>query len=200
MTDSLSFGALRASRWRRRSGTRRTKAIQVRPRQPAAPVRCVAVASEFVRRDWHIRAEVSNTPRDILSASSKRESGGTGRRAGFRCQWGNPWGFESPLSHQLHAHRVGRRRNPTSPVELDDVTRGNGLRQLDASSDAMPPRSWRGAARFSARGGETKLGAPKVRLSVPTVVPRLEHDLVQWAGYDAAAILGCMHEGVHLEG
>ena len=27
------------------------------------------------------------------------ESGGTGRRAGFRFQWGNPWGFESPLSH-----------------------------------------------------------------------------------------------------
>ena len=28
------------------------------------------------------------------------ESGGTGRRAGFRCQWGNPWEFDSPLSHQ----------------------------------------------------------------------------------------------------
>src|SRR5688500_12237765 len=26
-------------------------------------------------------------------------SGGTGRRAGLRIQWGNPWGFESPLSH-----------------------------------------------------------------------------------------------------
>ena len=31
-----------------------------------------------------------------------RESGGTGRRAGFRYQWGNPWEFESPLSHQYH--------------------------------------------------------------------------------------------------
>jgi hypothetical protein len=28
-----------------------------------------------------------------------RESGGTGRRAGFRILWGNPWEFESPLSH-----------------------------------------------------------------------------------------------------
>ena len=30
-----------------------------------------------------------------------RESGGIGRRAGFRTPWGNPWGFESPLSHQV---------------------------------------------------------------------------------------------------
>jgi hypothetical protein len=27
------------------------------------------------------------------------ESGGIGRRAGLRIQWGNLWGFESPLSH-----------------------------------------------------------------------------------------------------
>ena len=33
------------------------------------------------------------------------ESGGIGRRAGFRIQWGNPWEFESPLSHQLCADR-----------------------------------------------------------------------------------------------
>ena len=32
-----------------------------------------------------------------FTVSGKRESGGTGRRAGFRCQWGNPWGFESPF-------------------------------------------------------------------------------------------------------
>ena len=30
-----------------------------------------------------------------------RESGGTGRRAGFRNLWVTPWGFESPLSHHL---------------------------------------------------------------------------------------------------
>ena len=29
------------------------------------------------------------------------ESGGIGRRAGFRIQWGNPWEFESPLSHHI---------------------------------------------------------------------------------------------------
>lgn len=30
-----------------------------------------------------------------------RGSGGIGRRAGLRIQWGNPWGFESPLSHLI---------------------------------------------------------------------------------------------------
>ena len=30
-----------------------------------------------------------------------RESGGIGRRAGFRFQWGNLWEFESPLSHHF---------------------------------------------------------------------------------------------------
>ena len=33
-----------------------------------------------------------------------RESGGTGRRTGFRFQRVTPWGFESPLSH--HVRRV----------------------------------------------------------------------------------------------
>src|ERR1044072_7100751 len=31
------------------------------------------------------------------------ESGGIGRRTGFRFQRGSPWGFESPLSHQALA-------------------------------------------------------------------------------------------------
>ena len=30
---------------------------------------------------------------------SKREDGGTGRRARLRIWWGNLWGFESPFSH-----------------------------------------------------------------------------------------------------
>ena len=33
-------------------------------------------------------------------------SGGTGRRAGFRILWGNPWGFESPLA-QIHPQPAG---------------------------------------------------------------------------------------------
>ena len=36
----------------------------------------------------------------ILPVGLNGESGGIGRRAGFRFQWGNPWEFESPLSHQ----------------------------------------------------------------------------------------------------
>jgi hypothetical protein len=30
----------------------------------------------------------------------RRASGETGRRAGLRIQWGNPWEFKSPLAHQ----------------------------------------------------------------------------------------------------
>jgi trigger factor len=52
-------------------------------------------------------------PCDDNGPSAVRESGGTGRRAGFRFQWGNLWGFESPLSHHdtvcyLEAERLVR--------------------------------------------------------------------------------------------
>ena len=47
------------------------------------------------------------------------ECGETGRRAGFRFQWGNPWEFESPHSHQpsslqTHCFQVTRRLESTS--------------------------------------------------------------------------------------
>jgi hypothetical protein len=46
-------------------------------------------------------ASASKNP-SIMGGEGRRpgESGGTGRRAGLRIQWGNPWEFESPLSHQ----------------------------------------------------------------------------------------------------
>ena len=41
-------------------------------------------------------------PRLASTASGTScESGGTGRRAGLRIQWGNSWGFKSPLSHVI---------------------------------------------------------------------------------------------------
>ena len=50
------------------------------------------------------------------------ECGGTGRRAGFRFQWGNPWGFESLHSHHIYTERVlpwPCRRNPvSSPAQI----------------------------------------------------------------------------------
>src|SRR5581483_4388960 len=51
----------------------------------------------------------------VLLRSAGRESGGTGRRAGLRIRWGNPWGFDSPLSHslQLVNWRVGRFVGPS---------------------------------------------------------------------------------------
>ncbi len=33
--------------------------------------------------------------------SGRGASGGTGRRAGLRSPWGNPWRFESSLAHHL---------------------------------------------------------------------------------------------------
>ena len=39
------------------------------------------------------------------------ESGGIGRRAGFRYQWGNPWEFKSPLSHHYQEVLVEEIRN-----------------------------------------------------------------------------------------
>ena len=35
-------------------------------------------------------------------------SGETGRRAGLRIQWGNPWEFKSPLAHHHATQRPGR--------------------------------------------------------------------------------------------
>jgi hypothetical protein len=45
------------------------------------------------------------------------ESGGIGRRAGFRFQWGNPWEFESPLSH--HGILAVRRSLPNPGGDLN---------------------------------------------------------------------------------
>jgi hypothetical protein len=36
----------------------------------------------------------------IILRTTDRESGGIGRRTRLRIWRGNPWGFESPLSHQ----------------------------------------------------------------------------------------------------
>src|SRR2546429_9969523 len=40
------------------------------------------------------------------------ESGGTGRRAGLRIQWGKPWGVEAPLSHQFSSGFAGTVAGP----------------------------------------------------------------------------------------
>src|SRR6185312_1535056 len=36
----------------------------------------------------------------VAEPDPRRDRGGIGRRAGLRCQWVTPWGFESPRSHQ----------------------------------------------------------------------------------------------------
>ena len=49
------------------------------------------------------------------------ESGGIGRRAGFRIQWGNPWGFESPLSHLLLTKQLAALVEDSFLVDVRDV-------------------------------------------------------------------------------
>src|SRR4030042_6522725 len=44
------------------------------------------------------------------------ESGGTGRRAGLRIQWGNLWGFKSPPSH--HPSAPFYLNNPEGPFSF----------------------------------------------------------------------------------
>ena len=53
-------------------------------------------------------------PRVLSSAWAARDRGGTGRRAGLRILWGNPWGFESLRSHRQHLTtlRAARRERP----------------------------------------------------------------------------------------
>src|SRR5262249_24113354 len=43
---------------------------------------------------------------DNISPAASCESGGTGRRAGLRIRWGNPWGVDAPLSH-FHSQALG---------------------------------------------------------------------------------------------
>ena len=73
----------------------------VAPAVPADP----RDAGRSIRAQTAVENAAART-RIYSRAAGKRESGGTGRRAGFRCQWGNPWGFDSPLSHHRRAGRV----------------------------------------------------------------------------------------------
>ena len=59
------------------------------------------------------------------------ESGGTGIRAGFRILWGNPWGFESPLSHHFRLSLKAFwkiRIKVFCPWRRRDTERGQGSR------------------------------------------------------------------------
>ena len=47
--------------------------------------------------------------------------GGIGRRAGFRFQWSNPWGFESPPAHHQQ-HRLAVQRIAPAAADLDRPT------------------------------------------------------------------------------
>src|SRR5216683_5716529 len=84
---------------RRACGTGRdspdARGPDARSRQPQSPVEGrVTIAQTLGKVEQGGSGE-----RVVTYRIASGESGGTGRRAGLRIQWGNPWGFNSPLSH-----------------------------------------------------------------------------------------------------
>ena len=65
----------------------------------------------------------------------RRESGGIGRRPGFRFQCRKAWGFESPLSHQSSQHHRPRRQCSWRGLGGGRPPPGNLLR----SGRGLPP-------------------------------------------------------------
>jgi hypothetical protein len=59
-------------------------------------------------------------------------SGETGRRAGLRIQWGNPWEFKSPLAHHHATQHPGR--DPTLPPIVPRVRRHDVCRLVPPGS------------------------------------------------------------------
>ena len=86
------------------------------------------------------------------SGRASGESGGIGIRAGFRCQWGNPWGFESPLSH----HPAGLSAGRGSPAPTGAEAARPRLLTLPANEGSIAPtlrngtpfRGWPGKDRY----------------------------------------------------
>lgn len=84
--------------------------VTISRRGPFLNDAATAVRTEPKRR-YYYRLETSTglrlvrrMERNVLSnwySLANCASGETGRRAGLRIQWGNPWEFKSPLAHQL---------------------------------------------------------------------------------------------------
>jgi catechol 2,3-dioxygenase-like lactoylglutathione lyase family enzyme len=105
----------------------------------------------------------SGAPAELpVSSTAARERGGTGRRAGFRSRWGNPWGFESPRSHTLPTRTSALHLlvddHPRSAGEIRPVCRStSGQRSLATSPRRMPvvvnsgQAAYRGSSRTCSR-------------------------------------------------
>jgi integrase len=91
-----------------RSGVPRSWAMQLTGHRTESVYRRYAIVSEAdlaagVARLAAFHASSRTVPAQFASGSDVNpacESGGTGRRAGLRIQWGNPCEFKSRLSHQ----------------------------------------------------------------------------------------------------
>jgi hypothetical protein len=81
---------------------------------------------------------------------ASRESGGTGRRAGFRNLWVKPWGFESPLSHQIGSQGFPNRdlleRACSAKGEDENPQGGAGVSPATVQCRPRPEAASRGAS------------------------------------------------------
>src|SRR5664279_6611244 len=83
-----------------------------------------------IRRDYlpeialsqAIRALRSQRTSPYIIEKNRCESGGIGRRTRLRIWRGNPWGFESPLSHQLFARHLPIRTFRLCPILCPPLT------------------------------------------------------------------------------
>ena len=74
-------------------------------RRPAAPSKGgIATNSSLLHgkpvSPWHVALVLRARAYGICTGRPPSDRGGIGRRAGLRCQWVTPWGFESPRSHE----------------------------------------------------------------------------------------------------
>src|SRR3954465_7379102 len=88
-----------------------------------------------------------------LLSARRRESGGIGRRAGLRIQWGNPWEVESPLSHHLRPGDNENDGGPTWQLRRDLKSRLNRRPVWSASS--------RSACRAPISSARSRRASPK---------------------------------------
>ena len=103
-------------------------------------------------------------PADTMGLHGSRRSGGTGRRAGLKIQWGSaPCGFDPRLRHPSSPPRHGRSRpiNPAGYDQTDDPAQpklGNEQARCTPHGGRRLPGAERGHP-----GGHTQIARPRVR-------------------------------------
>ncbi len=142
-----------------------------------------------MRRKDYISPGNAGPHRGILLASRPRfgytapfgesscESGGIGRRTGFRFQRGSPWGFESPLSH--HRSTLARIRRACKPVWKPSASSSAGSR-CPCRSRRSRPRSSSGSPgwRKNVKVPGFRPGKVPMRMVAQQYGPQVRSDVI----------------------